>query len=161
MLHYKVMKPWAKSPALSEHRTFYGNKNLHISILSCCTTYAFTVHFSGICLPSLPSGVLGVLVSHGSSREACPCVPGRQLLLRCTLPSASLPWQCWWARSCSCPGSARLSCTDGEPWHMPPTCPSVPLSIWFLCWSRRLIGVTRKLISLSSTKLLLKFLMFL
>lgn len=87
-------------------------------------------HFSGICLPSLPSGALGVLVSHGSSREACPCVPGRQLLLRCTLPSASLPWQCWWARSCSCPGIA------GEPGAAPALAVLVSqeLPLPWQCW---------------------------
>ena len=44
ILHYKVMKPMAKSPTLSKCSVLYCNQNLCVSISHCRIIYAFTVY---------------------------------------------------------------------------------------------------------------------
>lgn len=154
-------KPSCQHLKLLDHFCLY---NLHHSV----SFYPFSqhlntgFHFSGICVHPLPADPL-----LSSSRRAAPgtpshVCPGCQLLLWCPLALRQ-------ALTCVSHDLLLLwlstaACTDGEERHAPPTHLPVPLSIWFLCWTWKQIGAvggTRKLISLSSAKLLLKFLVLL
>lgn len=106
ILHYKVMKPRAKSPTLSKCRALYCNKNPHVSISHCCITYAFTVypcithlHF----IPSLNTG----FDSSGAylSSSTAPPSPVNHLLSssRTVKPQENLPMRSLAARCCCSP----------------------------------------------------------